>query len=99
MTEMYDLNREQHVGANVDALGRKWVIHMNRQNGLCYARPEPDRSDAQIPKNMKGLWTKVGLLEKEIKKYVNDTWDTAEQAKLQAERKKQAAKEAPKKEK
>ena len=99
MTETYDLNRAQHEEANVDALGKKWIIHVNRQNGLCYARPEPDRSDAQIPKIIQGLWTKPALLETKIKKYVQETWDVAEQAKVKADRKAQAAKEAPKKEK
>lgn len=96
MTEFYDLNRAQHEEANVDALGKKWVIHFNRQNGLCYARPEPDRSDAIIPKEMKGLWTKAGLLETKIKAYVKESWDHAEQKRLEADRKAQAAKEQEK---
>ena len=93
MSDTYDLNRAQHEAENVDALGKKWVIHANRQNGLCYVRPEPDRSDAVIPQNMQGLWTKPSLLQEQVSKYVVDTWDVAEKAKADAERKAQAAKE------
>ena len=96
MTEFYDLNRAQHEAEKVDALGKKWVIHFNRQNGLCHARPEPDRSDAVIPKHMGGLWTKASLLEEQIKTHVRKSWDIAEQKRAEAERKAQIAKEQEK---
>jgi hypothetical protein len=93
----FNLDREVSIEKNVDALGKKWVIHINRQNGLCYARPEPDRSDAVIPKQMKGLWTKPALLETRIKAYLKATWDKAEVAQAEAAKKAQVAKEAKKK--
>jgi hypothetical protein len=91
--EMYNLDRENNIQASVDALGKKWEIHYNKQTGLCYARPNPDRSDAQIPKDLEGLWTKPSLLAPRIKKYVTDTWDHADRIKQENERKVQAAKE------
>ena len=94
MSDTFDLNRENNIDANVDALGKKWIIHFNKQNGLCHARPEPDRSDAVIPKDLKGQWTKPSLLAPRIKKYVTDTWDTADKAMADAARIAQAAKEA-----
>lgn len=96
MTEVYDFDRAQREAQNVDALGKKWVIHFNRQNGLCYARPEPDRSDAHIPDIMGGLWTKASLLEEKIKLHVRKSWDIAEQKRAELERKAQVAKEQEK---
>jgi len=93
MSDTFDLNRENNIDANVDALGKKWIIHFNKQNGLCHARPKPDRSDAVIPKDLKGQWTKPSLLEPRIKKYVTETWDVAVKAQADAERTAQAAKE------
>lgn len=89
----FDLNRELNVDQLVDALGKKWVIHVNKQNGLCHARPEPDRSDAVIPKEFAGQWTKPSLLQPHIKDYVVKSWDQAAQADKVAERKREVAKE------
>jgi hypothetical protein len=47
-----------------------------------------------IPKDLSGLWTKIGLLQKQIGIYLDKSWNQAEEAKLKAERKAQAAKEA-----
>ena len=92
----FNLDREVSIERNVDATGRKWIIHVNRQNGLCYVRPEPDRSDAVIPEEMKGLWTKPSLLQPRIKSYLKKSWDKADAANLAAERKREVAREAKK---
>jgi len=95
MTEV-TLDREQSIEELKDALGKQWVIKRARGHGLCYARPEPDREDAQIPKNMKGLWTKAELLKQQVQSYVTKTWDIADKARATAERTAEAAKEAAK---
>jgi hypothetical protein len=81
MTEVYNLDRETNIKNNVDALGKKWEVHQERGRALYHARPNPDRSDAVIPKNMQGSWTKVELLQAEILKYLHQTWNKAEQVK------------------
>ena len=86
----FNLDREVSIEKNVDALGKKWVIHANRSNGLCYVRPEPDRVDAVIPEDMRGLWTKPSLLKNKLDSYLNKSWDQAEAAAQKAERKKAA---------
>lgn len=95
----FNLDREVSIQQNVDATGKKWVIHANRQNGLCYVRPEPDRSDAVIPEELQGLWTKPSLLEPKIKDYLARTWDKADAANAAAERKREAAREQQAKQK
>lgn len=89
----FNLDREMSIKENVDANGRQWKIHINRANGLCYVRPEPDRADAVIPKAMQGLWTKPSLLQPQLSKYLADSWDQAEAANAKAERKREAARE------
>lgn len=93
MSEEFNLDREVALERNVDALGKKWVIHKTKSNGMLFVRPDPDRVDAVIPKKLQGLWTKIGLLQTQLDLYLNETWDKAEKAKLDAERKKQAAAE------
>jgi hypothetical protein len=90
----FNLDREVSIQNKVDATGKKWNIHVNKQNGMCYVRPEPDRVDAVIPKPMQGLWTKPSLLEPVLVKYLNESWDQAEVAIQKAERKKAAQKAA-----
>jgi hypothetical protein len=93
MSEEFNLDREVAVEKNVDALGKKWAIHVNRSTGLCYVRPEPDRVDAVIPKELQGLWTKPALLQPKIKVYLEKTWDKAEAADKAAERKREVARQ------
>jgi len=93
----FDLNRENNIDSLVDATGKKWNIHVNKQNGLCKARPEPDREDAVIPNEFAGQWTKPSLLKPKIREYVTKTWDQAADADKKAERKRIAAKEYTKK--
>ena len=91
------LDRELNIANNRDAEGREWKIHMKRGSSLCHTRPDPDRSDAVIPKNMQGEWTKPSLLRTQINKYLNESWDNADKARVAAERKAQASKENAKK--
>lgn len=93
MSEEFNLDREVSVERNVDAEGKKWMIHVNRQNGLCYLRPEPDRVDAHIPTELRGLWTKPSLLQPKLNAYLQKSWDKADKANADQERKRQAAKE------
>lgn len=93
MSEVFNLDRAQREAENIDAFGKKWKVIVNRQNGLCHARPEPDREDAVIPKVIDGQWTKPSLLLDQIKKHVTKSWDMAEAATAKAERKLQAEKE------
>ncbi len=95
--EVFNLDRENNIEALVDALGKKWVIKANKQNGLCYARPHPDRTDAVIPETLQGLWTKPSILKPKIVEYVTKTWVKADKAKAAAERAKQAKAEQAKK--
>ena len=96
MSDTFDLDRAVSIERNIDANGRRWVIHANRQNGLCYARPDPDRSDAHIPEVFKGLWTKASLLQTRIDDYLVKSWDQADAANAAAERKREAAREQKK---
>lgn len=76
---MFDINREVSIERNVDATGKRWVVHANRSNGLCYIRPDPDRENAMIPPKMQGLFTKPFLAQAEISKYLKLSWDQAEE--------------------
>ena len=96
MTEKYDLDRETKIANCIDALDKKWEIKQERGRALYLVRPNPDRVDAVIPKNMAGLWTKVELLKAEIDKYVRQSWVEADIANQKAERKRAVAREAKK---
>lgn len=91
--DKFDLDRETNLKNNIDAQGKKWVIHKQRSNGLLFVRPDPDRVDAVIPSKLQGLWTKIGLLQAQLDLYLNESWDKADEAKIKAERKAQAAAE------
>lgn len=98
MSETFNLDRETNITNNIDAEGKKWEIHFNRGTALCHVRPNPDRSDAVIPTNMAGQWTKPSLLQEEIQRYITSSWDKAEAAKQKADRKAHAKKVEAKKE-
>ena len=89
----FNLDRAHAEENRVDAFGKKWNVIVNRQNGLCHARPEPDRADAVIPDELEGQWTKPSLLLERIDLHVRKSWDLAEAAKAKAARKLQAQKE------
>lgn len=92
----FNLDREMNVRENIDATGKKWVIYTERGRHLFFARPEPDRADAVIPKELSGRWTKKMLLDEAIKLHVKSSWDHAEEVTARNARKAQAAKEAAK---
>lgn len=91
--DTFNLDREVNLQNNIDAEGKKWVIKKQRSNGLLFVRPEPDRVDAVIPKELQGLWTKHLLLEGAVKTYLTASWNKVEVANKRKERKEQAAKE------
>lgn len=78
MSESFNLDREQNILHNVDALGKKWNIQNIRGSSMYLARPEPYREDYEIPKCMQGKWTKVELLREQIQFHVKRTWDHAD---------------------
>jgi len=90
----FSLDREMNIQNNVDATGKKWVIHTERGRHLFYTLPEGARSDAVIPDRLKGMFTKRMYLLDEIQRHVHDSWEHADAIKLKNERKAQAAKEA-----
>ena len=89
----FNLDRENNIDASVDAFGKQWQVHVQKGNGLCYVRPNPDREDAVIPPKLQGLWTKPSLVQPLIKAHCVASWDQADAAKLKADREVQAAKE------
>ena len=95
--QTFNLDRENNIKENVDAIGKQWKIHVKKGNGLCYVRPNPDREDAQIPKKLQGMWTKPSIVQPLIKAHVEASWDQADAALAAADRKAQAAKEVEKK--
>lgn len=79
---------------NIDSHGRKWKMHSSKQHpGLVWARPDPDREDAVIPKQFEGKWTSKERLSKQIALYITADWNKAEAAMARAARVAQAAKE------
>ena len=94
MSEQFDLDRDTNIANNIDATGKKWNIFTERGRHLFFARPEPDRADAIIPKDLQGRWTKRMLLDEAIKLHVRKSWDHADEVRIKNERKAQATKEA-----
>ena len=80
MSEVFNLDRETNLKARIDPTGRKWEVHGKRGSALYYARPNPDREDAVIPKLFAGDWTKPGLLLEKIDLYLERAWDTSDKA-------------------
>jgi hypothetical protein len=91
--EQFNLDRETNIANSVDSTNKKWEIKLQRGTSLCFARPNPDREDAIIPKEIDGRWTKPSLLRDRIKQYVTKSWDIADAANVKAERKREVAKE------
>ena len=91
---VFNLDREMQVKNNVDAFGKKWEIKQKRGSALYFAVPNPYRSDFVCPKYMVGLWTKVELLQEQIRKHVDESWDKSDKAKAEADRKAEALKES-----
>ena len=89
----FNLDRENNIKESVDAFGKQWQVHVQKGNGLCYVRPNPDREDAKIPTKLQGLWTKPSLVQPLIKAHCVASWDQADAAKQKSDRHEQAKKE------
>lgn len=76
--EGFDLDRHVSIENMVDPTGKKWLIHAERGSALVHARPEPDRADAQIPKEFSGRWTSVTVLKEKMNIWLNRQWDHAD---------------------
>lgn len=76
--EQFNLDRKISVENMVDPTGKKWEIHGKRGSALVHARPNPDRKDAQIPKEFAGDWTSPQRLKDLVKMWLNRMWDKAE---------------------
>ena len=90
---VFNLDRELNISNNVDANGRKWEIKRQRGRAFYFTKATPARDDLTTPGYMSGVWTNPTLLQKQITKYVTETWDRADEAKVKADRKAQAKKE------
>ena len=93
MSEVQTIDRATNIKNNTDAAGKKWEIFTDRQTGLAFTRPNPDRSDAVIPKLIEGRFTQTVLLQKAIDRYLELNWDEAELLQTKSTRKSEAAKE------
>jgi hypothetical protein len=91
MSETFNIDRHVNIENNVDALGKQWQIFHLKGSALYEARPNPYRADTEIPDEFKGRWTKPHLLQEQITKYLNRSWDHAEQAAKKAGANKRAA--------
>jgi len=78
------IDRENCIANNIDALGKKWVIKHIAHSTLYTVRPDPDREDAQIPKLFQGKYTHPDRAQAKISVHLKNTWDKAEAATKQA---------------
>lgn len=77
----FNLDRKISIENNVDAEGKKWELHSSKKHpGLVWARPNPDRTDAIIPKLFYGMWTSKERLQKQIEQHLAASWNKAEAA-------------------
>lgn len=76
--EVFNLERKQALEEHIDPTGKKWEIKGERGSALVHARPNPDRSDAQIPKDFGGKWTSPSVLREKIELWLNKQWDMSE---------------------
>jgi len=85
MNEAFNLERKTAMKEMIDPTGKKWELHGQRGSSLVHARPNPDRSDAQIPKEFSGQWTSPTVLVERITAWLNRQWDASdEQARINA---------------
>jgi hypothetical protein len=80
MNEVYNLERQTALENRIDPTGKKWVIKGNRESALVHARPDPDRVDAQIPKEFEGQWTSPSVLTEKIDTWLGRMWDKSDAA-------------------
>jgi hypothetical protein len=76
--EVFNLERKQAMEEHIDPTGKKWEIKGERGSALVHARPNPDRSDMQIPKDFSGKWTSPSVLREKITLWLNKQWDMSE---------------------
>lgn len=93
MSDKFNLDRQMNVDNNIDALGKKWEIVHIKGSALYEGRCNPYDERVATPKEFEGRWTKPTLLDKQIKVYVNRTWDMAEEAAKKAPGKERAKKQ------
>jgi hypothetical protein len=94
-TDVFNLERKTALENHIDPTGKKWEIKGNRGTALVHARPNPDRSDAQIPKAFTGQWTSPAALMEKINTWLGQQWDRSEAATARHDRAVQAEVEAP----
>lgn len=82
------IDRDECVAKNIDALGKKWVIKHIAHTSLYTVRPDPDREDAQIPEVFQGKYTHPDRAQSRIDLHLERSWNAAEkaQSKSQAKR-------------
>lgn len=78
--EVYNLDRQVSLENMIDPTGKKWEIHGSKGTALVHARPNPDRSDAQIPKQFSGQWTSPSVLKGRIVSWLKVQWNMSEEA-------------------
>lgn len=93
--EDFSLNRDESIQNNIDATGKKWSIVPVR--GLALYKVEPMDPRINVPKAIGGQWTKQEWLQEKVNRFLNESWDKAEEARQRTERTEQAKKEAKKK--
>jgi len=79
------IDRENCIAQNIDALGKKWVIKHIAHTTLYTVRPEPDRADAQIPAVFQGKYTHPDRAQAKIDVHLKNSWDKAEVAQAKSE--------------
>jgi len=92
--EQFNLDRHLSIENMVDPTGKKWIIKGERGSALVHARPEPDRSDYNIPKEFSGKWTSPTVLKELMDTWLNRQWDHADRVALAAARKRAVITEA-----
>jgi hypothetical protein len=74
------IDRDNCIANNIDALGKKWVIKHIQHTTLYTVRPDPDREDAQIPTVFQGKYTHPERAQNQLNLHLNRSWDKAETA-------------------
>lgn len=77
--EQFNLDRHISLQNMIDPTGRKWTLHGSRGSSLVHARPEPDRTDAQIPKEFAGQWTSPTVLKERITVWLTAQWNKSDE--------------------
>jgi hypothetical protein len=83
----FSTDRHVSIENMMDPTGKQWVIHGERGSALVHARPNPDRVDAQIPKEFGGKWTSPTVLKEKMITWLNRQWDHAERVTLENSKK------------